>query len=244
MVDDQYTIITAIRGNSKMNKKIWHGAWALIVLTGTATANAAEEEKDEAESRTAASEAPQEDGENQGRFRWGISGLGGPYMGAYKGGAGGLDLRFGWQLNDNIGIVAQPHLALGFGAQSDENSASISATALSGVGGLADYTVADFFYAGAGLGVSTGGFASGSISSSSGSAQVADGPFFDVPFRIGIALGSKKPSRRNAFTIGINGHLLFVSSDVSTAQSDGTVTNEKKLGVVALPLISLGYESF
>lgn len=85
--------------------------------------------------------------------------LGGPYLGAYKGSAGGLDLRFGW-------------------------------------------------------------------------------------FRIGIALGSKKPSRRSAFTLGINGHVLFVSSDVSTAATDGTVTNEKKLGVVVLPLIALGYESF
>src|SRR5215510_1504501 len=40
---------------------------------------------------------------SESRFRWGISAAGGPMVGAYSGGAGGIDARFGMQLSNMIG---------------------------------------------------------------------------------------------------------------------------------------------
>jgi hypothetical protein len=164
----------------------------------------------------------------QSRFRWGISGAGGPLMGGFTGGAGGVDLRFGMQMNSLLGIYAQPIFLVGAGAQADLEGASATALALYGVGALADVTLADLFYAGAGPELLFGGMgeAEVSTSSTSASASAATGPFFGIALRTGLAFGSMEPNRRQAFTLGLDMHVVFA--------------NEPAI----LPLIALGYESF
>lgn len=84
-----------------------------------------------------------------GRFRFGINGAGGfESVGPLSGPMFGLDLRLGYQINDLLAVYAQPHLSLG----------SIGSGAISGLTGtfvttvMAEATLADRFFVGAGVG--------------------------------------------------------------------------------------------
>jgi hypothetical protein len=148
-------------------------------------------------------------------------------MGGYSGGAGGIDARFGWQLNPLLGVYAQPIALLGAGASANVNGASATGLALAGFGALADATLADLFYVAAGPEVLFGAVGSGSSSSNGGSSgSGATGPFFSVAARAGFAFGSMRPTRRKAFTVGLDLHVIFAGD------------------VALLPLIALGYEAF
>lgn len=83
------------------------------------------------------------------RFRWGISGGGGfvSVAGATLG-YGGLDLRFGAQINDLIGVYLQPQLGVYGGNYGGVNGVG----GLAGASVLADFTFADSFFVAAGLG--------------------------------------------------------------------------------------------
>lgn len=160
------------------------------------------------------------------RFRWGINALGGPLMGGYKGGAGGIAARFGWQLDSLLGIYAQPVFLVGAGATASSNGASATGMALFGGGVLGDLTFGDFYYIALGPEVLFGGIGEASASTNSASASGSTGPYFSVDFRTGFALGSKHPDRRNAFIIGLDMHVVFAGK------------------VALLPMVSLGYEAF
>ena len=161
------------------------------------------------------------------RFRWGIAANGGPMVGSYSGGAGGIDARFGMQLSSLLGLYAQPRLLLGAAASSSATGASASGLALYGMGAMVDATLADMFYFAGGPEVLIGGMASASASSNGTTSESAtSGAFFSVAGRAGIALGSARPDRRKAFTLGLDMHVLF---------ADGTTV---------FPMIGLGYESF
>src|SRR5262245_41190733 len=131
------------------------------------------------------------------RFRWGVSAAGGPMMGGYEGGAGGLDARFGWQFDSMFAVYAQPALLLGAGASASVEGASATGLALYGMGVLADVTLIDLFYVGAGpellLGAIGEASASASTTGTSASASGATGPFFSIAARAGFAFGSKRP---------------------------------------------------
>lgn len=161
------------------------------------------------------------------RFRWGISGFYGRYFySGQNGGFGGVDLRFGAQINNHLGIYGMPILGLGFGASASKNGASVSALALYGVGAVADYTVDNMFFFGGGPELLAGGGGSESVTTTSGKASANAGAFFSLVARAGIALGSVKPNRRKAFTASIDFHAVFMNKPTM------------------IPMLTLGYDSF
>jgi hypothetical protein len=93
-------------------------------------------------------------GGDGGRFRFGISG--GPSFFSVKDDFGnkvsltygGMDLRFGMQVNDLLGVYAQPVLGF-YGANSP---GVLAAGGLIGAGLVADVTLIDHFFVGGGLG--------------------------------------------------------------------------------------------
>lgn len=195
-------------------------------LTGAAAAQDATAAEAAPMPEAQAAEPVDEPEVSTSRFRWGISGAGGPLMGGYSGGAGGIDARFGWQFDSLFGLYAQPMFLLGAGASADVDGASATGMALFGVGALADATLGDLFYVAAGPELLFGAIGEASASSTSASASGAEGPFFSLAARAGFAFGSKRPDRRSAFTVGLHLHTVFA--------------NEAAI----LPLVALGYESF
>lgn len=185
---------------------------------------------DEKAGEVKAEEEQEEEG-GEGRFRFGVSAMGGPMMGAYKGGAGGLDLRLGYQINNLFGLYAQPVGLVGAGASVEANGASASALALAGAGLLFEVTPINLFYFALGPEYLTGAVGSASASASSTSAeaeaQAATGPFLSIAGRAGFALGSAKPNRRNAFTIGLDARVVLAPG-----------------GPAILPLIALGFDAY
>jgi hypothetical protein len=120
------------------------------------------------------------------RWRWGVSGLGGPfYAGSETGGFGGIAARTGLQAGNAIAIYVQPFALLGRGTSS-------GLAAAAGIGVLADVTIADLVY----LAVGPELFG------------VSDGPRVSFVSRAGIALGSTKPDRRSALVIGLDLRLV------------------------------------
>jgi len=205
---------------------------ASLIFEGSA---AAQEGASEPAAAAAASDAPavqpesEQDGQDEpkeSRFRWGISGAGGPLMGGYSGGAGGITTRFGWQLDSMLGFYGEPLLLVGAGASADIDGASATGIALYGLGAMADITLGDFFYIAAGPEVLLGAIGEAEAGTAAASADAATGPFFSLATRAGFALGSVRPNRRSAFTIGLDMHVVLANE------------------VAIMPLIALGYEAF
>jgi len=89
------------------------------------------------------------------RFRVGVSGGIGFFTAAAEAGGGevsctyyGADLRLGAQINDIVGVYAQPTL----GYYSADVAGSLAAGGLLGVALVADATIIDHFFVGAGIG--------------------------------------------------------------------------------------------
>jgi hypothetical protein len=164
---------------------------------------------------------------SESRFRWGISGAGGPMLGGYSGGAGGIDARFGMQMSQLLGLYAQPIVLVGAGVSADAHGASATGLALYGMGAMVDTTLANMFYLAGGpelLFGAVGTAAAGSNGSASASAST--GPYFSLAGRAGFAFGSARPERRKAFTVGLDMHVVFAGS------------------AAVLPMLGLGYEAF
>lgn len=173
----------------------------------------------------------QADGDSEGqkaRFRWGISGMGGPYFqGGNSAGAGGVDVRLGVQLTDKFAVYGQPAAIIGGGASAGPGGAKASALVMGSFGALADLTIADLFYVAAGPELVSGTIGSAGTSGTSATAGGAAGTFFSVAARVGLALGSVKPDRRKAFSIGGDFRVVFTPG-----------------GATVIPFLALGYESF
>jgi hypothetical protein len=99
--------------------------------------------------------ASSEEGADGGRFRFGISGGLGFFTATPENGTGeasftygGIDMRFGWQINDLVGVYAQPTL----GYYSTGDGGFLGVGGLLGLAVAADVTLMDRFFAGAGLG--------------------------------------------------------------------------------------------
>jgi hypothetical protein len=172
-------------------------------------------------------EAPANSEDEAARFRWGISGYGGPLMGGLSGGAGGIDARFGAQISRMFGVYGQPVLLVGAGADASVNGASASGIALYGVGALGEVNLSDLFYVAAGPEVLLGGMGSASAGTTGSSASASTGPYLSMTARAGLALGSMKPNRRKAFTIGLDFRTVLNSGDP-----------------VIVPCLGLGYDAF
>ena len=170
---------------------------------------------------------PASESASESRFRWGISAAGGPMMGAYSGGAGGIDARFGMQLSNMFGLYAQPVFMAGAGASANANGASATGVALYGAGVMADATFADMFYVAGGPELLAGGVGTAAATSGgASSASATTGPFFSLAGRAGLALGSYRADRRRAFTLGLDMHVVFAG------------------GAAVLPMLALGYEAY
>lgn len=203
---------------------------SLLAMPGTARA---EDEAPAASPAPAPSAAPttepqtSTEGEEEARFRWGISGFGGPLAGGLGGGAGGIDVRVGAQLSNKFGIYGQPVVLFGAGADASTNGASASAVALAGTGVLADLTLADLFYVAVGPEVLFGAMGSASSSATTNTASGSSGAHFSVTARAGFAFGSMQPERRKAFTVGLDFRTIFNPGDP-----------------VLVPCLALGYDAF
>lgn len=90
--------------------------------------------------------------EDGGRFRFGVNGaVGYESVGPVGGPMFGADVRVGYQINDLIGIYAQPHLS--FGSLSTSGASSVSgATGTFALTALGEITINDLIFVGAGAG--------------------------------------------------------------------------------------------
>ncbi len=152
-----------------MNQFVVKGLGFAAVLTASAFAQAQENEPEatgkpaateEAASAEAATPAPAAVATNGGvadgvRFRFGVSGGIGFFTAASEASSDkvsctyyGTDLRFGAQINNLIGVYAQPTL----GYYSANGSGGLAAGGLLGMAVVADATFIDRLFVGAGLG--------------------------------------------------------------------------------------------
>jgi len=150
-----------------MNQFIVEGLTIAVVLTASAFAQAQEVEPEATEKAPAAEEAapakaaaPAAAAPNGGvadgvRFRFGVAGGIGFFSAASEVGSDkvsctyyGSDLRFGAQVNNLIGVYAQPTL----GYYSVNGSGGLGAGGLLGFSVVADATFIDRLFVGAGLG--------------------------------------------------------------------------------------------
>lgn len=98
----------------------------------------------------APAEAPASAVADGGRFRFGVAG--GAGLMSWEGPSfwySGVDLRFGYQVNDMIGIYAQPQLGVYGG---DAGAGMMGTGGLIGTSAVVDFTFADQFFVGGGLG--------------------------------------------------------------------------------------------
>lgn len=151
--------------------------------------------------------------------------MGGPLAGSVSGGVGGLDLRFGAQINNMLGVYGQPVLLLGAGASSSASGVDATAFAMYGVGVLGDITLADFIYLAAGPELARAALAE--AKTSTGTARAFSGAYLSIATRAGLALGSVRPNKRKAFIIGLDMRVMFTPGDP-----------------LLTPCLALGYESF
>ncbi|MBN2801644.1 MAG: hypothetical protein JXR91_00980 [Deltaproteobacteria bacterium] len=161
------------------------------------------------------------------RFRFGVSGMGGPILGDIRGGAGGLDLRAGVQINELIGAYIQPMVALGAGASSSDTSASLSGLAVAGLAAMAEFDFINMLFVAVGPEILAGGIAEASVSETSGSGSASKGPYFGIAARAGVAIGKTRPHRRSKFSIALDMHVIFAPN-----------------AVAVLPMIAFGFDMF
>jgi len=136
---------------------------SIVMLLATVSARAQEEAAEgavAAEGASAEAAPPVQAAaasRDRGRFRFGINGSGGLERvsangASASGGMYGLDLRFGWQLNDLLAVYFQPHLSFG-SLEADGAGAKVSGFTGTFMGTvLGEATILDRFFVGGGLG--------------------------------------------------------------------------------------------
>ena len=212
-----------------MNQFFVEGLTIAVLLTASTFAQAQEMEPEATEKAPAAEQAaptaaaPAAAAANAGvadgmRFRFGVGGGIGFFSAANEVGTGkvsctyyGTDLRFGAQVNNLIGVYAQPTL----GYYSVNGSGGLGAGGLVGVAVIADATIIDRFFVGAGLGYT-----------------VYNNPAGVTPIlRVGgypLMSKSDEKARRKGLMVGVD--LRF--------------TNPDGLKTIVMPTFNLGYEAF
>ncbi len=150
-----------------------------------------------------------------GRFRWGVNAAGGyEFVSSVSGPMVGADARFGYQINNLLGIYVSPHLSFG-SLSTDSGGASISgATGTFALTALGEVTLADMFFIGAGAGY-------GVLNNPSGFTLHARGGLYPL-----MSYDEDGPGRSG----------LMIGADIKTVFIDGAT------GV--LVTATLGYESF
>ena len=221
-----------------MKRLVVEGLAVALVLTGSALAHAQEgapeatgeppaaEQAAPAEAATPAPPAPAAAGVDTSsaaadgmRFRFGVSAGAGFFTAASEVGSAevsctyyGADLRLGAQVNDLIGVYAQPTL----GYYSADGSGGLAAGGLLGIAGVAEVTIIDRFFVGAGVGYTVYNSPAG----------------VTLPLlRIGgypLMSRSEQKARRKGLMVGLDLRLTGI---------DGLKT-------IVMPTFNLGYEAF
>jgi hypothetical protein len=164
--------------------------------------------------------------EDKVRFRGGISAAaGGLFSSVISGFQAGFDGRIGVQINNLIGVYAQPHLV--FGPVGVAGVSSVIGV-LSGTG-LVDITLADHFFLGAG-----GGFG------------IVNNPYGPVAhFRLGgypLMGRGESAGRRKGLLLGADVRLYFLSGQ--TGQTGPTSSTSATTLTVTEITGAIGYEAF
>jgi hypothetical protein len=157
----------------------------------------------------------EEEGGGYARFRGGIDFTGGALLvSGFTAGLVGIDGRLGVQLNNLVGIYAQPHLVFGDGTY----AATTGVTGVFGVSAIVDFTFDRLFIGGG------GGFAYiGSAPYASPEGEVRVG-FYPI-------VSHGRGGRRRGLMLGVDLHIIYVP--------DGG----NALGLLE-PMFQIGYEAF
>jgi len=219
-----------------MRQALVKGVLVVVVLTGSEIARAQEAagadggvEPTAAPGASSSEGAPAAEGADAGRetsaaggdgvrFRFGVSGGPGLFTAKTEVGSqkasftyGGIDLRFGAQINDLLGVYGQP--TLGYYSSGDADVLAIGG--LLGLAVLADVTLVDRVFVGAGVGYT-----------------VYNNPAGVSPIlRVGAypLMGeSAKTVRRRGLMVGV----------------DLRVTKVEAIKTIVMPTLNVGYEAF
>lgn len=151
------------------------------------------------------------DGPGYGRFRAGFdAGIGWLFAGGVSGPSIVISGRFGWQINDLIGVYYQPTLPIGF-ASGTINGIDYGGAAIAfGNGLMGEVTFGHVLSLALGPSLD---FVLGSVcaSGTSGSTLcVGDaGTRFGIQARVSVNLGTRTPYRRRGFRLGVSSHTIF-----------------------------------
>jgi hypothetical protein len=141
--------------------------------------------------------------EDGSRFRFGVSAGAGPLLASAGGQSvtpfyGGMDLRFGMQINDLIAIYAQPQL----GFYGGNFGGTTGVGGLLGASVLGDFTFSDRFFAGAGVGY-------GVLNNPSGPELHFRGGFYPLVNR------ADDKARRKGLMLGVDFRVHLVSGGIT-----------------------------
>lgn len=146
------------------------------------------------------------------RLRFGASGVGGGFVGAVHGGAGGLALRIGVQFTDVVAIYLQGQALLGaFLPEPPPTSSAASGFVFHEL--MLDLTFFDVLQVGAGPSLD---FVWGCSTENRGAVCARQGPFFGGDLRVAVVLGSRGPGRRGGVSFSVDAHPTWLDSDVAT----------------------------
>lgn len=143
------------------------------------------------------------------RIRFGISGVGGAFVGAVHGGLGGISPRIGVQVNDLFAVYVQGQGLVGqFFPTPDDRIAGFAFHAL-----MFELTLADSFQLGLGPSLD---FVWGCNAAHQG-ACTGGGPYLGGDARIAFLVGGHEPRRRSALAFSLDVHPTWFGNDASIA---------------------------
>jgi len=143
------------------------------------------------------------------RLRFGISGVGGGFVGAVHGGLGGVSPRVGVQVNDLFAVYVQGQGLIGqFFPTPDDHLAGFAFHAL-----MFELTFAHSFQLGLGPSLD---FVWGCNAPHQG-ACTSGGPYLGGDARIAFLVGGHEPRRRSALAFSLDVHPTWFGSDASVA---------------------------
>jgi hypothetical protein len=130
--------------------------------------------------------------------------LGGPwYVPDDRGGAGGLGVQLGEQLNDLIGLYYAGTYAVGFVGSSAVIGALYSSAVI-------DFTVSRLLQVGVGPSLDLLSVGRQPDSNPSAQLQALNGMYVGAQTRVGLCLGNRKAGKEGRFMLGLEVHPTFV----------------------------------
>jgi len=156
---------------------------------------------------TASAEAQRQ--HDHARLRFGLSGVGGGFVGAAHGGVGGIAPRVGVQFNDVFAIYVQGHGLIGqFLPAPGDNLAGFAFHSL-----MFEITLADSVQLGAGPSLDFVWGCDARYQSSCAS----NGPYAGGNFRIGFLVDEHVAHRRSGFVVSFEAHPTWFGRDAAVA---------------------------